>query len=206
MPKYVAYPTVYISCSVCRYCILHCPQLVYTLSRALRSVTTLEPVGLRHATGDILVTPVSAVTRMKLHVGNIWLWSSWRCLLVIKCNSMLACDQSGDVCSWSNATPYLRVIKLEMFPRDQMQLHVGLWPRWRCLIVIKCNPMLARGHAGDVCSWSNSSMFACDQAGDVCSWSNATPCLRVIKLDTFALDQKKIHVCAWSSRKCLLQM
>ena len=70
IPQYVALHSVYISYSVCRYYITHCPLPVYALCKASRSVTTLEPVGLRHAMGDILVTPVSAVTRIQLHVGH----------------------------------------------------------------------------------------------------------------------------------------
>ena len=68
IPQYVVYHPVHISCYVCRYYSIHCPPPVYTLSKASRSVTMLEPVGLRQATGGILVTPVSAVTRMQLLV------------------------------------------------------------------------------------------------------------------------------------------
>ena len=58
---------------------------------------------------------------------------------------------------------------MEMFARDQMQLHACTWPSWRCFLVIKSNCMLARDQAGDfllviLCN----SMVACDQAGDVC--------------------------------------
>ena len=35
---------------------------------------------------------------------------------------MLARGQAGDACSQSNAAPCLRVIKLESFARDYMQL------------------------------------------------------------------------------------
>ena len=66
VPQYVVYHPIYISYSVCRYYRLHCPPPVYTLIKASRSVTTLEPVGLRQATGGTLVTPVSAVTRVQL--------------------------------------------------------------------------------------------------------------------------------------------
>ena len=66
------------------------------------SVTTLEPVGLRQATGDIIVTPVSAVT---------------------ECNSFLACDHAGYVLLVIKCNSCLRVIKLEIFACDQMRLH-----------------------------------------------------------------------------------
>ena len=101
IPEYVVCHPVHISYSVCRYFSLHCPPPVYTLNKASRSVTTLEPVGLRQTTGGNIVNPVSAVARMQLHACAR---SSWRCLLVIKRNSILACDHAGDVC-------------------DQMQLH-----------------------------------------------------------------------------------
>ena len=42
---------------------------------------------------------------------------------------MFACDQAGDICSWSNATLCLLVSKLDMFARDQTQLHVTNDPR-----------------------------------------------------------------------------
>ena len=78
IPQYVVYHPVHILYSVCRYYSIHCPPPVYTLSKASRNVTTLEPVGLRQATVGILVTSVSAVTRMQLHARAR---SSWRCSL-----------------------------------------------------------------------------------------------------------------------------
>ena len=95
IPQHVVYHPVHISYSVCRYYNIHSPPLVYTLSKASGSVTTLEAVGLRQATGDIIVTPVSGVTEFNSllacdHAGDV--------LLVIKCNSMLARDQDGDFC------------------------------------------------------------------------------------------------------------
>ena len=73
---------------------------------------------------------------------------------------------------------------MEMFARDQMKLHACAWPSWRCLLVIKCNSMLAR-----------------DQARDFCSWVYATPWLLVIKLEMFACDQMQLRVCV--ARACL---
>ena len=119
-------------------------------------------------------------------------------------------------CLWPSATPCLRVIKLEIFACDHMQLHACAWSRWRCLLVIKWNSMFACDQAGP---WTCllvikcNSMLARGQTGDVCSWSDATPCLRVIKLEIFcswlhatpglivikqemfACHQMQLHVC-----------
>ena len=71
IPQYVAHHSVYISYSVCTYYIIHYPPPVYALCKPSKSITTLEPVGLRQATGDIPVTPVSTVTPMQLRVGHV---------------------------------------------------------------------------------------------------------------------------------------
>ena len=92
IPQYVVNHPVHISYSVCRYYSIHCPPPVNTLSQASRSVTTLEPVSLRQATGGILVTPVSAVTRMQLHAAR----DQARDFACDKCNSRFALP--GPVC------------------------------------------------------------------------------------------------------------
>ena len=66
VPQYVVYHPIYISYSVCRYYRLHCPPPVYTLIKASRSVTTLEPVGLRQANlrSCIRITADTEVTKI----------------------------------------------------------------------------------------------------------------------------------------------
>ena len=80
IPYYVVYHPVHISYSMCRYYSIHCPPSVYTLSKASRSVTALEPIGLGQA-------------NMELHSSHRWYRSHKNtCLRVIELE-IFACNQ-----------------------------------------------------------------------------------------------------------------